>query len=71
MPELEERIAVLETQQLNMQDKIDAMTEKVDEMHEVLIQARGMRWLAMGAVGLFGFMAGKIEAVSHFFASKP
>lgn len=61
MPELEERIAVLEADFRNAKAKIDSMSEKVDEMHEMLIDARGQArgakiafWLMSGLAGVIG-----------------
>lgn len=60
MPELEERIAVLEANFKHADAKLDKITEKVDEMHEVLLQAKGARWAILGVASLAGFFAGKI-----------
>ena len=59
MGELEERIAVLETNHKHAVDKLDNMAKKVDEMHEVLLQAKGARWAILGVASMAGFIAGK------------
>lgn len=66
MPELEERIAVLEANFKHADAKLDKMAEKVDEMHEVLLQARGARWAILGVASFAGFFAGKLGT---FFSS--
>lgn len=67
MSEIEARIAVLETNQRHLEDKLDKMSSKVDEMHEVLLQARGARWAILGVASLAGFFAGKFSTFLSFF----
>lgn len=59
MPELEERMAVLEANHKHASDKLDKMSEKVDEMHELLLQAKGARWAILAVSGFTGLLAGK------------
>lgn len=70
MPELEERIAVLEANQQHMRDKVVEMSKKIDEVHEVLLQAKGAKWAILGVASLAGFLAGKIGGILHFFNIK-
>ena len=59
MGELEERIAVLETNQQFMREQITEMNEMVREMHSTLLQAKGARWAILGMASLAGFLSGK------------
>ena len=68
MPELEERIAVLEVQQRNIEVRLTAMGVKVDEMHGILLQAKGARWAILGVASLAGFLAGKASTIMNFFS---
>lgn len=70
MPELEERIAVLEIQQKNIETQLAAMAVKVDQMHEVLLQAKGARWAILGVASLAGFIAAKFANIMSVFAAK-
>lgn len=65
-----ERIAVLEANQRHMERKIDQMASKVDEMHEVLLQARGARWAIVGVAGLAGFLASKLAYLAGLIGIK-
>src|SRR5262245_62833732 len=47
-----ERLAVLEQQVSHMEAELARMSGKVDEMHAILLQARGVRW------AIVGFLAG-------------
>ena len=70
MGELEERIAVLETNHRHAEAKFDSMSKKVDEMHEVLLQAKGARWAILGVAGAAGFFAGKLGTFLSIFSVK-
>jgi len=61
-----ERLAVLEQKVSHMEEELDRMSAKVDEMHAILLQARGVRWAIIAVSGLVGFLAG----LSHWFISK-
>ena len=71
MPELEERIAVLEANHRHAETKIDKMADKVDEMHELLLQARGARFAIIGVASLAGFLSGKIGTLVAALGFKP
>lgn len=71
MPEIEERIAVLEIQQKNIELKLAEMAEKVDEVHSLLLQAKGAKWAIIGLASLGGFVAGKLGGVFSFLTVKP
>jgi hypothetical protein len=61
-----ERLAVLEQKVSHMEEELDRMSAKVDEMHAILLQARGVRWAVIAVSGLVGFLAG----LSHWIISK-
>ena len=42
------------------------MSAKVDEMHAILLQAKGVRWAVIAVSGLVGFLTG----ISHWLLSK-
>jgi hypothetical protein len=42
------------------------MSAKVDEMHAILLQARGVRWAVIAVSGFVGFLAG----IAHWFLAK-
>ena len=54
----EERLAVLETRMMSLEDDVRDMRIKVDEMHNVLMQAKGARFAIVAVAGLAGFLAG-------------
>jgi len=68
--DLEARIAVLETHRENHEKKFDEMKSKVDEMHALLMQARGARWAILGVAGLAGFFAGKLSFLTGLLGMK-
>ena len=60
-----ERLAVLE-QVSHMKAELGRMSAKVDEMHTILLQARGVRWAIIAVAGLVGFLAG----LSHWVIAR-
>ena len=71
MPEpAEARIAVLEARHAHHEKQFEDMVKKVDEMHSILLQAKGARWAILGVAGLAGFMAGKLSFLTTLFAGK-
>lgn len=57
-----ERLVRLETKHEHLTEQVSSMAEKVDEMHEVLLQARGVRWLIVIMATIGGFLASKVGA---------
>ncbi len=55
---LRERVAKLEVQIAHLADKLDDTHQKVEEMHAILLQAKGARWVIIGLAGLAGLASG-------------
>lgn len=60
MTEDGERIVALERDVVHLTDRIAGMERKVDEMHAILLQARGVRWILLALAGIGGFLGGKL-----------
>jgi hypothetical protein len=60
-----ERLAMLEQKVSHMEEALDKISAKVDEMH-VFLQARGVRWAIIAVSGLVGFVTG----ISHWLVSR-
>jgi hypothetical protein len=61
-----ERLVILEQKVSHMEEELDKISAKVDEMHAILLQARGVRWAIIAVSGLVGFLTG----ISHWLISK-
>ena len=61
-----ERLAVLEQKVTHIEAELTRISAKVDDMHAVLMQARGVRWAVIAVSGLVGFLTG----VSHWWVTK-
>lgn len=61
-----ERLVMLEQKVSHMEEELDKIAAKVDEMHAILLQARGVRWAVIVVSGLVGFLAG----ISHWLISR-
>lgn len=55
-----ERLVRLETRHDHLTEKVEDMADKVTEMHDLLLQARGVRWVIILMAGLGGFLASKV-----------
>jgi hypothetical protein len=51
-----ERVAVLEQKVFRGETELARMSAKVDEMHAVLMQVKGVRWAVAAVAGLVGFV---------------
>jgi hypothetical protein len=65
-----DRLIRLEAEFEHMEKKLDQVSKQVEEMHQILIGARGAKWAIMLIVAIAGFFAGKLGAVSSFFGVK-
>ena len=66
MPGLDERAAILETKQQHYEEKIDKMSAQLDEVHEVLLRAKGIRWIIVTVSSVVGFVLGVAGSVYAF-----
>lgn len=55
---LRERVARLEVQIKHLTTKLDDTHKKVEEMHAILLQAKGARWVIVGLAGITGLASG-------------
>jgi hypothetical protein len=57
---LRERVAKLEVQMSHLSEKLDDTHQKVEEMHAILLQAKGARWVIVGMAGVAGLASGLV-----------
>ncbi len=55
-----ERIAVLETQIKHMDVELENISRKVNEMHAMLLQAKGFRYALVAFVSVVSFVTGTL-----------
>jgi hypothetical protein len=70
MPELEERIAVLEANQVFMRNELKEANETLRELRDLMLTAKGAKWAILGVASLAGFMSGKLGSVFAAFGFK-
>lgn len=51
--------------------QLNDISGKVKEMHELLTQAKGVRWAVLAMAGVGGFVAAKLTTVAQWFSSLP
>jgi hypothetical protein len=61
-----ERLAVVEQRVSHMQEQLERISSKVNDMHAILLQAKGVRWAVIAVAGLVGFVTG----LSHWLLSR-
>ena len=57
---LRERVAKLEVQMTHLADQFDDTHKKVEEMHAILLQAKGTRWVIVGMAGMDRLASGLV-----------
>ncbi len=52
-----ERLVALEVEVKHLIESQEKMASKVDQMHTLLVQAKGVRWVIIGGAAVAGFIA--------------
>lgn len=68
---LRERVAKLEVQMAHLAAKVDDTHQKVEEMHAILLQAKGARWVIVGLAGIAGLASGLLAKFMPWSAAGP
>lgn len=53
-----------------MSEELHANTKAIREMHDLLMQAKGARWMILGLATLGGIFAGRLPEIYHWFTLK-
>jgi hypothetical protein len=68
---LRERVAKLEVQMAKINEKLDDTHTKVEEVHTILLQAKGARWVIVGLAGVAGLASGLVAKVMPWTTAWP
>lgn len=66
-----DRVIRLETKLEHVDTQMASMSAKVDEMHALLQQGRGAKWLIFASIGVGGFLAGLLGKLAALAALLP
>lgn len=66
-----DRLIALEVQVRHLTASLKSTHDKVDEMHALLMQARGARWFIVGLAGVAGFLAALATNLAPWFGLAP
>lgn len=66
-----DRVVALEVKVQHLTDTVETMAEQVDQMHDLLMQARGARWAIVGFATIGGFAAAKLLALIPWLSTIP
>jgi phage-related minor tail protein len=62
-----DRVVALERDVKHLSQQVDDMADKVSQMHQLLMQAKGARWAVLTLVAVGGFVAGKLGSLVSLF----
>ena len=68
---LRECVVKLEVQMAHLSEKLDDIHQKVEEMHAILLQAKGSRWVIVGLAGVAGLAFGLVAQVMPWSRAWP
>jgi hypothetical protein len=71
MTDTRDRVIALERDVKHLTEQVDDMAGKVTAMHNLLQQAKGVRWLIIIMATLGGFIASKVGAIVPWLAIPP
>lgn len=66
-----ERVTALEVELKHVSKQLSDMGEKVNEMHALLLSARGARWIIITAAAIGGFLSAKLAAFMPWMTLPP
>jgi uncharacterized protein involved in exopolysaccharide biosynthesis len=66
-----DRVIKLESDLKHLTDSVESMSHKVTDMHDLLNQARGARWLILTAAAIGGFVSAKVAAFVPWLSFPP
>lgn len=61
-----DKVIALEAEVKHFKDQLDKIELQVEQMHSLLMQAKGARWAILSVVAIGGFVAGKFGAIFPF-----
>lgn len=66
-PEERDRLVRLEERFEHLDEKMEEAAKKIDEMHTVLMKARGARWAVIITASVIGFVLSTVTQAGQFF----
>jgi hypothetical protein len=70
MPELHERMAIIEADARHTREELTKMSSKVDEMYHIITAFKGVKWALIAVAGVMGFIAGKFGNLLALLSGK-
>lgn len=62
-----ERITALEVTIKHVSDNQDRMAAQMQEVHDLLLKAKGAKWAIIGLASLGGFLSAKLWSIAALF----
>jgi 2-phosphoglycerate kinase len=70
-PDERDRLIKLEIETSHLTKKVDEMAKQIDEMHDLLMQAKGARLILIGVASVVGFASAKLASWSGVIGGFP
>lgn len=64
-----DRLIALEVEVRHLSESLSSYGEKVNDMHNLLMQARGMKWLIIAMAAIAGFVSATLTKYIPFLRS--
>lgn len=66
-----ERLATLENEFRHIDEKLEKMGTTLQELHDVFMQAKGVKWVLLGTAAFVGFITGALGWILPWWFNRP
>lgn len=66
MSDTRDRVIRLETEMIAVKTQLTNVNEKLDEIHEIFLQAKGARYMIIILAGIFGFFVSWVPSIISY-----
>lgn len=70
-PDERDRLIKLEIETIHLSKKVDEMAKQIDEMHDLLMQAKGAKLILLGLASVVGFLSAKVAGWTGMIGALP
>lgn len=66
-----DRVIRVETEMAAVKQQLKDVSEKLDQIHEIFLQAKGARYMIIGAAAVFGFVSAWLPSFVAWISGLP
>lgn len=71
MSDTRDRVIKLETEMAAVKEQLKDVSTKLNEIHEIFLQAKGARYLVIVSAAIFGFVSAWFPTLLSYFSGLP